>query len=160
MDTAIPTILIVEDNDRDIQLLRARFREARLLNPVQVVRDGVAAAKYLAGEEPYRDRSRHPIPGIVILDLMLPKMDGFEVLAWIRAREQFNGLPVIVLTAHDGEPMIERARASGADGFLVKGVDIDGLIELLRNAFLGWALLPMSGSSRGSEAHLSAAPSY
>src|ERR1043166_7453895 len=134
----LPTILVVEDDEHDLELLRRCFREARLMNPVQTLRDGLEAARYLAGQGMYRQRHLYPLPGIVILDLMLPKMDGFDVLAWIRARPQFNNLPAIVLTGHANDPNTERAMLCGADGFLVKGADTDALIHLLRNAFLGW----------------------
>jgi CheY-like chemotaxis protein len=139
----LPLLLIVEDNEDHIELLRDRFRKAHLMNPVHVARDGVEAVSYLAGEGTYQDRDAYPLPGIAILDLMLPRMDGFELLLWIRARPEFNKMPAIVLTSHGDDPMVERARQCGADGFLVKGVDTDGLIELLKNAFLGWALVPI-----------------
>jgi CheY-like chemotaxis protein len=138
----LPTILVVEDNEHDIELLRHRFQEARLMNPLRIVRDGVAAAEYLEGYGQYTNRKTYPIPGIVVLDLMLPKMDGFEVLAWIRARKQFDSIPVLVLTAHNEDPMIERATKEGADGYLLKEEGIEGLIYLLKNEFMGWALVP------------------
>ena len=138
----LPTILVVEDNERDIELLRDRFQEARLMNPLRLVRDGVGATEYLDGSGLYRDRKSYPLPGIVVLDLMLPKMDGFEVLAWIRARKQFNPIPILVLTAHNEDPMIQRATKEGADGYLVKEEGIEGLIYLLKNEFMGWALVP------------------
>jgi len=112
------------------------------MNPVQTVCDGLEATRYLAGEGKYEQRHLYPLPGIVILDLLLPKMDGFEVLSWIRARRQFNNLPVIVLTGHANDPNMECAKICGADGFLAKGADTDALIHLLKNAFLGWALVP------------------
>ena len=139
---AFPAILLVEDNDRDIELLRERFKGARLMNPLRVVRDGTAAARYLAGLGRYQNRAVYPPPGMVLLDLMLPKMDGFEVLAWIRARPEFNGLCVIVLTAYASDPLIERARACGANGYLIKGEGTEDLLRLLRGGDLGWALLP------------------
>ena len=141
---ALPTILLVEDNARDIELLRERCKLARLMNPLRVVRDGVSAAEYLAGIDLYADRNRYPLPGIVLLDLVLPKLDGFEVLAWIRARPEFDQMPVLILTAHRADPLIQRARQQGADGYLVKGLDAEGLLHLLQNAFLGWALVPVS----------------
>lgn len=144
MLTTLPTILLVEDNPKDAELLCLRFEEARLQNPVQVVPDGVEAAKYLAGEGEYQDRKKYPLPGIIILDLHLPKMDGFEVLAWIRSRRQFDGLPVIILTSDDSDPTIEKSRAYGADGYLTKDSNLEGLVALLKNAFLGWALVPIA----------------
>jgi CheY-like chemotaxis protein len=129
----LPTILIVEDAQEHVELLEARFAEARLFNPIQTVPDGKLATEYLAGVGVFADRETYPLPGIVLLDLVLPLMDGFEVLTWIRAHPQFAKLPVIVLTAHHSDLLIERALNTGADGYLVKGVDTAGLIALLKN---------------------------
>jgi len=113
------------------------------MNPITVVRDGLEAVSYLAGDPPYSERRIHPLPGIIILDLKIPKMDGFEVLTWIRSRPNFKRLPIVVLTSHGEDPMMERATACGAHAFLIKGVDTDGLVNLLQNTFLGWALVPI-----------------
>ena len=113
------------------------------MNPITVVRDGLEAVSYLAGDPPYHERHIHPLPGIIILDLKIPKMDGFEVLTWIRSRPKFERLPIVVLTSHGQDPMMERATACGAHAFLIKGVDTDGLVNLLQNTFLGWALIPV-----------------
>ena len=139
----IPTILIVEDNQNDVEFLRERFARARMINPRRVVRDGAEAIQYLSGEGKYADRQVYPLPGIVLLDLAMPKMDGFEVLDWIRARKEFDQMPVIVLTGFSSDPLIQRAQGAGADGYLIKGVDTEGLLHLLTNAFLGWALVPV-----------------
>ena len=145
--SALPTILIVEDNQNDIELLRQRFADARLINPRRVVRDGAEAIDYLSGRGKYADREKFPLPGIVLLDLAMPKRDGFEVLAWIRARQEFDQMPVIILSVHSEDPMIQRARRLGADSYLIKGVDMEGLLHLLTNAFLGWALVPVPGAA-------------
>ena len=144
----IPTILIVEDNQNDIEFLRERFARARMINPRRVVRDGAEAILYLSGDGKYSDREVYPLPGIVLLDLAMPKRDGFEVLEWIRSRREFDQMPVIILTGFSSDPLIQRARNSGADGYLVKGVDTEGLLHLLTNAFLGWALVPVPQDAR------------
>src|SRR5262245_30576164 len=96
----LPTILLVEDDQQYAEMLEVQFDEARLCNPVQWVPNGKIATEYLAGAGIYADRDTYPLPRIVLLDLMLPVMDGFEVLSWIRAHPRFTNLPVIVLTAH------------------------------------------------------------
>ena len=113
-----------------------------MINPIHVAHDGEEALHYLSGEDGYHDRTKFPLPGIVILDLKLPKVDGFQLLAWIRARSQFNHIPVIVLTSQGNDPNARRASECGADGFLMKGIDTEGLIALLKNAILAWALVP------------------
>src|ERR1044071_2666669 len=94
-------ILLVEDDEGDILLLRRAFRNARIANPLVEVRDGQAAIQYLSGEGPSSDRARYPVPFLMLLDLRLPKLSGFEVLAWIRDQPDLAGLISVVLTASD-----------------------------------------------------------
>src|SRR5205814_846191 len=92
-------ILIVEDRDDDILLMRKAFHKASMNNPIHVVRDGEEALAYLSGKNKYANRAEYPLPVLVLLDLKLPGMDGFEVLSWIRRQEGIRGLPVVVLTS-------------------------------------------------------------
>src|SRR5438128_10999889 len=77
-------ILLVEDDEGDILLLRRAFRNARIANPLIEVRDGQAAIQYLSGDGDFAERTRYPLPFLILLDLRMPKLSGFEVLAWIR----------------------------------------------------------------------------
>lgn len=156
--TRLPLILVVEDDEEHIELFQERCKQAHLMNPVVVVRDGFEAAAYLAGESPYQDRHTHPLPGIVILDLVLRRMGGFELLLWIRGRPQFNHIPVVVFTAHTDSLVMERVRKRGADGFLAKGADVSELIAFHESAFLQWALFP-SRTSNASCSELGSAES-
>src|SRR5215831_9692525 len=93
------TILLAEDDKNDIFLMRRAFENAGFLNPLVVVNNGEEAVQYLQGEGQYAQRDRFPLPGLLLLDLKMPLMDGFDVLAWLRAHPQFNSLPVVVLTS-------------------------------------------------------------
>src|SRR5437879_4965922 len=93
------TILLAEDNEDDILLMQRAFAKARLANPLRVVHDGDEAIRYLTGEEPYADRHENPFPLMMLLDLHLPKVDGFEVLHWLRDKPELDGLIVVVLTS-------------------------------------------------------------
>src|SRR5678816_4089458 len=93
------TILLAEDNEDDIILMQRAFARARLANPLQVVHDGDEAISYLAGEPPYSDRLSHPFPLMLLLDLHLPKVNGFEVLRWLQAQPGLRDLIVVVLTS-------------------------------------------------------------
>src|SRR5690349_490041 len=99
MTLATQTVLVVEDDSNDVLLLQRSMRKAQWANPIQVVDHGDAAVAYLAGQPPYEDRDRHPLPGLILLDLKLPRRGGLEVLAWLRAQPELKGLPVIVLTS-------------------------------------------------------------
>jgi CheY-like chemotaxis protein len=142
-DTAV--ILIVEDLENDIVLMRKAFERASLSNPVQVVRDGEEAISYLNGDGKYANRAEYPLPALVLLDLKLPRMDGFEVLSWIRQQEGIRGLPVIVLTSSNQMRDVNRAYNLGANSFFVKEFDFQHAVhlsQLLREYWLQKALKP------------------
>ena len=126
-ETAV--ILLIEDNEDDLLLIRRAFEKALLRNPIQVVRDGEAALMYLKGEGKFRNRAEFPLPSIVLLDLKLPGMDGFEVLSWIRQQDGIRGLPVIVLTSSSRIPDVNRAYSLGANSFFVKEIDFNSSIR-------------------------------
>src|SRR6266568_7766941 len=134
-------ILLVEDDEADIFLLRRAFRNARIANPLIEVRDGQAAIHYLSGEGDYADRTRYPIPFLVLLDLRLPKLSGFEVIAWMRDQPQLANLIVVVLTASDHVPDVTKARDLGANSYLVKPGNFQELVEMVRRIKGRWLLL-------------------
>ena len=131
-------VLLVEDNPRDARLIQRAMEKARMLNAVQVQSDGEAAIEYLAGSPPYDDRDRYPLPELVLLDLKLPRKNGFEVLQWLRAQPGLKRLPVVVLTSSDETQDINRAYDLGANSYLVKPVETDELIRLLKEVDLYW----------------------
>src|SRR5262245_27794763 len=110
--------------------MQKAFEKALLTNPVQIVRDGEEAVAYLGGQGKYANRAEYPLPVLVLLDLKLPRMDGFEVLSWIRQQEGIRGLPVIVLTSSAQINDVNRAYASGANSFFVKEIDFEQIVNL------------------------------
>jgi CheY-like chemotaxis protein len=112
--------------------VRKAFEKAYVLNPLQVVADGEKAIAYLKGQGSYRNRAEYPLPSLVLLDLKLPKLDGFEVLKWIRAEPGLRNLPVIVLTSSEQIRDVNRAYQLGANSFLVKPGDFQNFIDLGR----------------------------
>lgn len=134
------TILLVEDDPNDVVLVQRAFRRARIANPLQVAQDGEAAIDYLAGRPPYADRSRHPLPMLVLLDLKLPRRSGFEVLAWIRQQPVINRIPVVILTSSAESPDVNRAYEMGANSYLVKPVVFEGLVDLVQRLKLYWLI--------------------
>jgi len=134
-------ILLVEDDEADILLLRRAFRNAHIANPLLEVRDGQAAIQYLSGEGDYADRTRYPIPFLILLDLRLPKLSGFEVIAWMRDQPQLANLIVVVLTASDHVPDVTKARDLGANSYLVKPGNFEELVQMVKRIKGHWLLL-------------------
>lgn len=120
MSLATQTILVVEDDSNDVLLLQRSMRKAGWSSPVQVVEHGDAAIDYLAGRPPYADRARYPVPGLVLLDLKLPRRGGLEVLAWLRAQPALRRLPVVILTSSRETQEVNQAYQLGANSYLVK----------------------------------------
>lgn len=115
-----PSLLLVEDNDDDVFLMRRALKKAELSWPLHVVLDGKEALDYLAGAGLYTDRDRHPLPALIFLDLKLPYVHGFEVLHWIRSKSTLKNLPVVVLTSSPEERDRKKAEELGAKAYLVK----------------------------------------
>lgn len=134
-------ILLVEDNADDVMLVQRAFRKANLLAPLAVVSDGEAAIRFLSGDMEFADRSRFPLPSLVLLDFKLPRKNGVEVLQWMRSRHELNCLPVVVLTSSQEPRDLERAYAAGANSFLCKPVDFDQLTHMVQTLDLYWLVM-------------------
>ena len=134
-------ILLVDDSDDDILLIRQAFAKAGIPTPIQFVRSGEEAVEYLQGVGKYRNRDEFPLPAMVLLDLNMPGMDGFEVLEWIRHQPGLVSLRVIVLTCSVAVRDINRAYGLGANSFLVKPVDFQNTVELARTAAQYWLIM-------------------
>jgi CheY-like chemotaxis protein len=131
-------ILIAEDLMNDRFIIHRAFQEAQISNPLQFVRDGEEAIAYLAGEGKYANRAEYPLPELMLLDLKMPKVDGFEVLEWIRAQPGLHNLRVVVLTASDEIRDVNKAYDLGASSFLVKPNDFTNVINLARTLATYW----------------------
>ena len=124
------TILLVEDESNDAFFLKSAFKKAGILNPVFVVAHGREALDYLQGKGAFGDRDRFPLPSLVLLDLKLPHVMGFDVLRSIRATPEIAATVVVVLTSSDSSADIAAAYDAGANAYLVKPSDIDTLLSL------------------------------
>jgi CheY-like chemotaxis protein len=123
-------ILIGEDNEDDVFIMREAFRKAGAKHVFHVVCDGAEIVNYLKGEAAYGDRKQHPFPDILLLDLNMPRMNGFEVLEWLRHDDRCGRLMVHVLTASSRESDVERAYKMGANGYILKPARLDELVAL------------------------------
>jgi CheY-like chemotaxis protein len=122
-------ILLVEDQDNDVVLIRKAFEKWQILNPLFVVRTGEEAMAYLAGDGKYRSRAEYPLPDLMLLDIKMPGLDGFEVLRWVRAQTGFSSLLIVMLTSSDRVYDVNEAYKLGANSFLVKPLDFENYIQ-------------------------------
>ncbi len=125
-------ILQVEDDRNDVFFLEHAFKTAGITHPLRVARDGQEAIDYLSGAGEFSDRVRNPLPCLILLDLKLPRKDGFEVLEWVRQQPNLRQLPVIVLTSSGRASDVDRACHLGANSFLVKPSQLKERVELAK----------------------------
>ena len=135
------TVLLAEDDPDDVLLTQIAFEKARLANPLQVVRDGEEAIAYLKGEGGFSDRIRFPLPILLLLDLKMPRKNGFEVLQWLRKQPQFRRLPTAIMTSSDHDPDTARAYQLGADSYLRKPPDATALLALVQRLRAYWLIV-------------------
>ena len=131
-------ILLVDDNDDDVVLLTESLRESKFLNLMQVVHDGTEALAYLRREGAY---SKARPPGLILLDINMPKMNGFELLQIIKADPRLRMIPVVMLTTSTREEDVARSYDGGACSFVAKPVDLDKLKEVVKQFALYWTLV-------------------
>jgi len=131
-------ILLVEDNEDDIILVEEAFAGARMMNVINNVRDGEEALAYLLREGPYKNAVR---PGLILLDINMPKKNGFEVLEAIKANPQLQPLPVIILTTSEREEDVVRSYVYGACSYIRKPVSLERFIDVVKQFEVYWTLV-------------------
>ena len=133
-----PPVLLIEDNEDDVFLMKRAFKSAAIELPVQTVPDGQQALDYLAGIGSYADRTTFPLPLMIFLDIKLPHVSGFEVLRWIRAQPEVHRTIVIVLTSSNHPADIRQAYDLGANSYVVKPASFQQLEEFARGFKAYW----------------------
>ena len=126
------TILLVDDGENDLILMRAAFKMAEFSIPLREVHNGEEAIAYLKGSGTYGDRHEFPLPSVMLLDLNMPMKNGFDVLTWVRAQAGLKRLSIVVLTASMRAEDVARASDLGANSYLVKSSNLEGLAETIR----------------------------
>jgi len=135
------TILLVEDNPDDIELLMRALRKNNIANDIAVTRDGAEAIDYLFATGKFADRDANEIPRIILLDLKLPKLNGLQVLERIRADKRTELTPVIILTSSKEEQDLISGYRSGANSYVRKPVDFNEFVDAVRQIGLYWLLI-------------------
>ena len=130
--TTTAAILLVEDNEDDIFLMKRALKSAGISNPLSIVEDGQQAVDYLAGAGAYANRDQYPLPAVVFVDLKLPIKTGLEVLSWIRRQDRLHHLIVVVLTSSNEPSDLREAYRLGANSYLVKPPTASQLLDLAK----------------------------
>lgn len=125
------TVLLVEDNPRDVRLTQRAFKQAGLPHDLRVVRDGDEALAYLRHEGPYKEPELAPRPDVILLDLNLPRMGGHEFLHRVKQDLRFKAVPIIVLTTSERPDDIRLAYEAGANAYLLKPVEFSRFTEVI-----------------------------
>jgi CheY-like chemotaxis protein len=134
-------ILLIEDNEDDVELTLRALKMNHILNEVVVARDGIEALDYLFGTGSYSGRDTGILPAVTLLDLKLPKIDGFEVLRRIRADERTRLLPVVILTSSKEEQDRVNGYKNGANSYIRKPVEFNQFAEAVKHVGIYWLLL-------------------
>jgi len=134
-----PIVILMADDDADDRMLtKDALTESRVLNDLRFVEDGEELLDYLKGRGAYTDREKSPRPGLILLDLNMPKKDGREALKEIKADPELRRIPVVVMTTSKAEEDVYRSYDLGASSFITKPVTFDRLVELMRTMGQYW----------------------
>jgi len=143
------TILLVEDNLDDVELTLRALKKNKIQNEVTIATDGVEALDYLFGKGKYLNRDLSVMPILILLDLKLPKIDGFEVLRQIRANDLTKRIPVVILSSSNQEQDIMNGYNLGVNSYVRKPVDFNQFAEAVSHLGLYWMLLNEVPPSKG-----------
>ena len=138
--TSLRTILLAEDNPKDVELTLEALSEHSLANHVVVVKDGVETMAYLRYEDNYKLRKQGN-PAVLLLDIKMPRMDGIEVLKAIRSDDKLKTIPVVILTSSREESDLIKSYELGVNAYVVKPVNFKDFIEAIKQIGIFWALL-------------------
>jgi len=133
-----PTLLIVEDNEDDIFFVERIFKQIGARCELRFARDGMEAIEYLTGKGTFKDRAQYPMPTIILMDLKMPRRNGFEVLEWMHNQPEIKLIPTIVVTSSTLQEDVTRAYRLGANAVMNKPVDKDSLLQMLKSFHIYW----------------------
>ena len=135
------TILLVEDNPDDEELTTRALRRAKIANEIVVARDGSEAVEFLFGEGKHAGRDLSRMPAVILLDLKLPKLSGFEVLERLRADPRTSLIPTVILTSSSEEEDMLRSYEAGANSYVRKPVEFDAFVNAVGQLGSYWVLI-------------------
>ena len=124
-------ILLVEDDPADAALITRAFERTGVENAIRRVKDGEEALGYLTGAGAFADRKQHPVPAVILLDLNLPRFNGYQLMIWLRMQPELKRIPAVVLTESRDSDSINRAYDAGANSYLVKPGDAEEIVRMV-----------------------------
>ena len=124
--------LLAEDSENDVFLMHRAFKAGSIANPIHVASDGEIVISYLQGREQYANRAEYVLPAVVLLDLNLPKKNGFEVLEWMRSQPELKNIVAVILTASNRSADADRAYDLGANFYLTKPGKFTDLVKMIK----------------------------
>lgn len=137
------TILYIEDEENDVFFLKRAFKQAGLSHSVRAVPDGAQAVKYLAGLGIFADRTQHPFPDLILMDINMPKQSGLEVLEWVRRDLLCKSLPTVILTSSSRPGDVEKAYRLGVDDYMLKPSNPLELVAMMTAIHTHWLSKPI-----------------
>ena len=141
MNTNICNILLVEDNEHDIISIQRAFKKNNIVNPLFIVRDGVECLDFLFRRDKYSDPQTSPTPGLILLDIKMPKMDGIAVLRHIRESKEISRMPVVMLTTSKDQSDVAESYDLGVNAYVVKPVGLENLSDAIKRIELFWQIV-------------------
>lgn len=153
-DRSSVPILIADDDLDDCEMIREALSESRLVNELYFVHDGESLINWLHDKWEQSQSGKNMMPGLILLDLNMPKMDGREVLAEMKKHPHLSQIPVVVLTTSQAEEDIVRSYNLGANSFITKPIEFDSLVHVMRDIGRYWfeiVELPNITKSRSSK---------
>ncbi len=132
-------ILLIEDLENDVFFVQEATRRGGAGHTVYAVPDGQEAIRYLRGEAQYSDRQKYPLPNVILTDLKMPRMNGFEFISWVRAHPECSVIPTIVYTSSDQDRDVKEAYRLGANAYMTKPHDLNEMVDLLRTLCEFWS---------------------
>lgn len=134
-------ILLVEDNEDHIELTLRALKNNNLINDIHVVKDGQEALDFVYHQGKYEDTEKYPRPGLILLDIHLPKMNGFEVLETLKKDPDVKSIPIIMLTTSSRDEEIAKSYAGGANSYVTKPVDFEEFVKKIKDMKLYWTIV-------------------
>ncbi|MFC1699269.1 response regulator [Candidatus Omnitrophota bacterium] len=141
-------ILLVEDSEADVKITIRAFAKVKLKNKIYVVSDGAEALDFIYHQGQYRDEEKFPTPDLILLDIKLPKVDGFQVLEKIKGDLEYNFIPVIMLTSSRNEEDVARSYSGGAASFIPKPVSYEQFVKVVEGFTFYWRMINKLPSSK------------
>lgn len=132
------TVLYVENEENDVLFMRRAFKQAGLIESLRAVPSSREAMDYLSGRAPFQNRGLHPFPALLLMDLSLPSISGFDLLRWVRAQPQLQELIVVVFSSSARPEDLKRARELGANDYFQKPTSGSQFVEVVRGLQQKW----------------------